>query len=517
MDSQTLDIIHSLPSCHTLFFDSPYKTGAQYIRVSTEEQTELSPVTQLKMGLEFAASHQIIIPREYVFIEHSGVSGRKAKNREAFNRMIAIANSREHLFDLILVWRFSRFARNQEESIVYKSLLKKNKIEVISITEPIEDNPFGKLNERIIEWMDEYYSIRLSDEVIRGMKENARRGVYQASPPLGYDAAGNKNPPLVNEQEKIIVQKIFADFLSGSTLPQIARSLNESGFRSKRGGLFEPRTLRYILMNPFYTGKIRWNYYDRSNCSCHEKEQIILAEGLHLPIIEEDVWEQVQQLLTVKGNNLRRKRDLVSCKHWLSGLLVCSCCHQSMTLSTVRNGKQTYSYFKCQNYAKGRCTQSNSLRAELAENCVLCGLKQILTALPPYKAAAPFTAHTQKAATFFQEMLKKLELKEERFKESYAAGVDTLKEYQENKKRLLEERMAIEDKIIALSNINRDTDYHSKEALVSSVYDILISKNQDYIKKGNALRSIVDSIVFNKESFTFRFYLSCSTGDRMEN
>ena len=76
---------------------------------------------------------------------------------------------------MILVWKYSRFARNQEESIVYKSMLKKDHVEVISISEPLVDGPFGSLIERIIEWMDEYYSIRLSGEVLRGMKEKALR------------------------------------------------------------------------------------------------------------------------------------------------------------------------------------------------------------------------------------------------------------------------------------------------------------------------------------------------------
>lgn len=68
-------------------------------------------------------------------------------------KMVGLAKSKEHPFDVILVWKFSRFARNQEESIVYKSLLKKNHVEVVSVSEPLIDGPFGTLIERIIEWM----------------------------------------------------------------------------------------------------------------------------------------------------------------------------------------------------------------------------------------------------------------------------------------------------------------------------------------------------------------------------
>ena len=100
--------------------------------------------------------------------------------------------------------------RNQEESIVYKSLLRRQcGIDVLSVSEPRLDGPFGSLIERIIEWMDEYYSIRLSDEVKRGMTEKALRGGYQARPPLGYRIAERGKPPVIVPEEAKIVRLIF--------------------------------------------------------------------------------------------------------------------------------------------------------------------------------------------------------------------------------------------------------------------------------------------------------------------
>ena len=124
--------------------------------------------------------------------------------------MIALAKSEDPPFSEILVWKFSRFARNQEESIVYKSMLKKQcGINVISITEPLIEGPFGSLIERIIEWMDEYYSINLSGEVIRGMTEKAMRGGYQTTPSLGYASPGHGKPFEVVEKEAETVRYIL--------------------------------------------------------------------------------------------------------------------------------------------------------------------------------------------------------------------------------------------------------------------------------------------------------------------
>lgn len=141
------------------------KNAAAYIRVSTHMQDELSPDAQKRLLADYAKANNLILSNEHIFIE-KGISGKKADNRPEFMRMISMAKHKPTPFNVILVWKFSRFARNQEESIVYKSLLRKQcNIDVVSISEPILDGPFGSLIERIIEWMDEYYSIRLSGEV----------------------------------------------------------------------------------------------------------------------------------------------------------------------------------------------------------------------------------------------------------------------------------------------------------------------------------------------------------------
>ncbi len=115
-----------------------------YIRVSTHDQEEVSPESQKKLLREYARKNDIIILK--IFYE-LGVSGRKADKRPEFQKMISMCKSNELPVDLILVWKYSRFARNQEESIVYKSLLKKqHNVDVISISEPLIEGPFGSLS-----------------------------------------------------------------------------------------------------------------------------------------------------------------------------------------------------------------------------------------------------------------------------------------------------------------------------------------------------------------------------------
>lgn len=137
--------------------------GACYLRVSTEDQVEFSPDAQLKAIQNYCNQNNISLDREHIF-KDEGISGRKADKRPGFQDMIKHAKKKE--FDVILVHKFDRFARSREDSVVYKSLLKKEcGIRVISITESIEDDKFSVILEAMLEAMAEYYSLNLSDEV----------------------------------------------------------------------------------------------------------------------------------------------------------------------------------------------------------------------------------------------------------------------------------------------------------------------------------------------------------------
>lgn len=125
--------------------------GAAYIRVSTDDQIELSPESQLEEIRKYAQREGVLLLEDQIYID-AGISGKKAESRPEFMRMIATAKSPDCPFSVILLWKYSRFARNQEESIFYKSILRsKCSIDVVSVTEPLIAGPFGSLIERIIE------------------------------------------------------------------------------------------------------------------------------------------------------------------------------------------------------------------------------------------------------------------------------------------------------------------------------------------------------------------------------
>ena len=130
------------------------KIAAAYIRVSTEDQAEYSPDSQIRLIRDYAARNGMTVPDEYLFADE-GISGKTTKNRTQFNRMIGIAKRKPKPFEAILLWKFSRFARSRQDSIVYKTMLRRQLgIDVISITEALGDDKMSILMEAIIEAMD---------------------------------------------------------------------------------------------------------------------------------------------------------------------------------------------------------------------------------------------------------------------------------------------------------------------------------------------------------------------------
>lgn len=477
------------------------KKGAAYIRVSTDRQEELSPDAQKRLILEYAHKNQILIPPENIYFEQ-GISGRFVSKRPAFQTMIGRAKSKEHPFDIILVWKFSRFARNQEESIVYKSMLQKDHVEVVSISEPVIDGPFGSLIERIIEWMDEYYSIRLSGEVHRGMTEKALRGGYQSLPPYGYIFEKNA-PPRINPSQASVIRHIYREYLSGKSLTNISRDLNSLGICTAKGNSFEPRTVKYILENPFYYGKIRWNYTKRGG-KRKQPDEWIITQGRHEPLISESDWLSVQSLIK-KENLSPGPRDITSCRHWLSGILKCSSCGSSLSYNSC--GK----YFQCWKYGKGMCSISHSVSAKVIESNVIAGLKASVFScgLKYQTEVLPSPEFQEEEKEILLEQYKKHLVKERRIQEAYESGIDTLEDYAANKNRLKEEKEILKDKIRSLSSPRNF--YRKKGAIhsITSAAELLSDPNTDYEIKGKVLRSVTEKIVYDKVNgnLVFFFYL----------
>ena len=471
------------------------KTAAAYVRVSTDKQDEYSLDSQLRLIREYASNHDMTVPAEYVFVE-DGISGRSAQKRPAFQTMVGLAKDKDRPFDVILVWKFSRFARNQEESIVYKSMLSRAGVEVISISEPVDDSPFGSLIERIIEWMDEFYSIRLSGEVRRGMAEKISRGEIVTIPSFGYDVEGRTYVP--NEQAAI-VRRIFDEYAAGKGVRTIAQELAAEGVRTRRGSVPEGRWIRYILRNPVYIGKMRWSREGKIDYVYPgENENALLIDGGFEPLVDRATFDRVQELLQRRAAAHPYTRHEQKADWMLKGLVRCSACG-----STLVRASTACPSMQCHKYAKGSCGISHSLSLDKANKAVISELERCadLGAFALAMPAASIGPGPDYARHLAQEK-KKLE----RVRAAYEAGVDTLAEYAAKKAKISAAIADLEQKQVGSAAAAPSA--AAMQARTRDVLQILKSPTVSEAEKNAALRSILSHIVYDKPASRLDLYFS---------
>jgi hypothetical protein len=195
--------------------------------------------------------------------------------------------------------------------------------------------------------------------------------------PLPVFSGEGRNPPsrtfVPHPTEAPYVRELFRRFAQGEGLFPLAKWMNDNGQRTHRGGLFENRTVEYILRNPIYIGKVRWNPNGKSRRN-FDAPGMIIAEGTHEPIVSPELFEAVQQRMAeVKSRWHYHGRPTYEKKHWLSGIVRCSACGSTLIWAAP-------CYFKCGAYVRGRCKTSQHIKADLLADALLEQLRTHLTA-----------------------------------------------------------------------------------------------------------------------------------------
>ena len=329
------------------------KTGIIYARVSSEKsvQKETPISSQIEACQKYAKENGIVVLKTFV---DEGISGSTDK-RPAFQEAVQFAV--ENRVDYFIVFDTSRFARNIEDAIYYKKLLRKNGVQIAYVTQPLPTDPVAQfLSERIFELFDQYYTVFASTHIKRGMKENARLGYMRGSAlPIGYKTVteGKKKKIVKDESTAYIYFEILKLFKAGYGAKEIAKRLNERGITNRGKSWKYPAVLRH-LKNPLFMGVIR-----------HGDEEFYHP---HLAYISREEWEWIQEELKRRaGNKGHAKSDLL-----FIGLLRCKKCGYPMVGESVskKNGKKYY-YYVCQGRKKYNSCDQKRLRADVVDEFLL--------------------------------------------------------------------------------------------------------------------------------------------------
>lgn len=474
------------------------KIAACYIRVSTDDQVEYSPQSQLREIKKYAEQHDYYIPDEYIFTDE-GISGRNTAKRPEFNRMISVAKKKPKPFDAVLLWKFSRFARNRTDAIVYKNLLRNQcGIDVISISESLgEDKGTALILESMFEAMDEYYSINLSTEVKRSMQMKAENGEALGFAPFGYK---NENKEYVIDNERAeIVKMIFDKYENGDGFRKIAVDLANMGVRTKRGNVPDNRFVEYILRSPFYIGKIRWSDGKQNNKRRFKGEltSFKLYQGKHEPIISEEQFERVQKIIAETANKYGKyQRKEAPKDYMLKGLVRCDAC--GSTLIRVTSNPPA---FQCHNYARGSCHISHSMVISKMERLIIEALKTAISTLSFDIELKSYYDNSD--YTVLNKVLENERKKLEKVRFAYEEGVDTLEEYKVNKVRISANIAKLEN------DLSKQTKKPSKKEFakkVKAVLDTIQDPSVSEADKNMALRTIISKIIFYKPDNHIRIF-----------
>lgn len=481
------------------------KIGAAYIRVSDERQDEYSPDSQLKKIREYASKEGYQIPDEYVYYD-DGISGRSTRGRDEFKRMINDAVSKEHPFDKLYVWKLSRFSRNMEDSIIYKSMLEKKHVKVVSVSEPISDDIYGKLMERFLEWDAQFYSERLSEEVKRGISEKIERGEPIVPPPFGYIIKDGKYYPDRESGAADTVREVFQSYASGMKMREIAVVLGNRGVRTKYGNAPENRWVEYMLRNPCYVGKLRHSADGARSVSKrhYNDENIVIVDGHHEPIISAELWEKVQTLLDIQKKAYPKyaKREQ-PVEYMLKGLVRCSECGSTLAMASITSGKSQIRTMQCCNYARGSCHTSHSITMNKIETAFMAGLQNSID--QKIFAITPSKPQKQKSDQIdFDKLIAVEERRLARAKDAYLAEIDSLEQYKRNKEEITARINALiseRDK-----TIEKEIDVDAFARKVADVADFIKREDITPSVKNEVLHTIIEKIIYEKAKGNLAIY-----------
>ena len=329
-----------------------------YARYSSSNQREESIEGQIRECTEYATRKGITILRSYIDRAQSALTDK----RPAFQEMIA--DSKTHIFNIVLVYRFDRFSRDMYDSAVYKHILRENGVKVVSAMEEIPDGPEGILVEGLFTSFASYYSAELSQKIIRGNKENALKGKQNGGrPPLGYLLDRTTQKLIIDPVQAPIVKEVFERYADGEAMQSIVNDLNARGLRTNRGNKYVKNSFQ--LSNRKYIGEYR----------CQD---VFIPDGIPA-IINTDTFIKVQE--RIEKNRRAPAAAKAQVEYLLSTKLFCGECGSMLVgdCGTSKTGT-IHHYYKCGKAKRTKECHQRAIRQGWIEQAVIIlTMNQVLT------------------------------------------------------------------------------------------------------------------------------------------
>ena len=322
--------------------DSSPLPGAAYIRFSSEMQSDsFSLDAQLRQIKEQAERDGVEIVK--VFADPAQSAYRK-KYRPGINAMREAARRGE--FKVLYVHKVDRLARRLEWSLEIVHELQELDIIFKAVQQPFDlGTPEGKLLFHLVSSLGEFYSDNLSKETNKGKLERSLQGYHNGAVPWGYISVlqGNRKVGVPDPEKAPVVVEMFERYATGKYSDmQITEWLNAQGYLTNRGHPFGKDTVRDMLCNAYYAGKIRYRGMSvRPKGVSFRSTPPKIADGQHEAIISEELWRRCQTVRASRRVEVDTQQKTVRI-NLLQGLVVCARCGRRLRIQTPKRGPTYY-------------------------------------------------------------------------------------------------------------------------------------------------------------------------------
>lgn len=301
-----------------------------YCRYSSDLQREESAEAQIRACSEYAEARGYQVIRTYADKAVSG-KGTKTNKRYQFKQMIS--DSSKNMFDIVLVHKYNRFARNERDHVNYEGILNDNNVTLIATAEDFGQGKESIIVKALMRAMSQYYITELADEVRKGHKENALKAMHNGGyAPFGYDVVDRQF--VINEFEAYWVRQMFDCAYKRIGFSGLVMDMADAGIKGKRGKPIKYPSIYEILRNERYTGTYVYatksDKFDR-----RAKKNAIRIDNAIPKIIDREIWEEVQIIMN------ERKQTGKNADHLCKGLVYCSNCGAKM-YSHIKDGERTF-------------------------------------------------------------------------------------------------------------------------------------------------------------------------------
>jgi site-specific DNA recombinase len=257
--------------------------------------------------------------------------------RRTFKEMLAFVKKNAASLDGMLFYKVDRAARNLFDYVELERLESDYKVPFISVSQPTDNTPAGRMQRRMLASMGSFYTEQQSLDVRDGMKRRVESGLFSATPPYGYRNYREEGRGLIDIDPECgpKVRRIFELYAwHGLTLEALAQRLFDEGiYYLPSVPRFSVSNLHHILTNRSYLGEVPY----------HEQ----WYPGTHEPLVDQATWDRVRVLL---GNKVYRSHEMT----YAGEMVTCGHCGHPITgerkTKKTKKGPKDYTYYRCTSY-----------------------------------------------------------------------------------------------------------------------------------------------------------------------